>query len=180
MSSVLEMNGLQIREVVNMRSAAWGKAAAMVWGLVLLTACGEDVDRDPSPGASADPYDGNRQACVDRINDFRATEGLPPYARWRGIELCTDDEAESDSETNTAHGAFGQCGEQAQNECPGWPSLDAVVEGCLQAMWDEGPGEPFSAHGHYLNMSSTSYTKVACGFYVTDTGTVWAIQNFAP
>ena len=45
-------------------------------------------------------------------------------------------------------------------------------------MWAEGPGADFQAHGHYINMSSTKYSKVACGFYKTPGGSVWAIQNF--
>jgi hypothetical protein len=45
-------------------------------------------------------------------------------------------------------------------------------------MWNEGPGEDFSKHGHYINMSSTKYTKVACGFWTTPKGSVWAVQNF--
>ena len=125
-----------------------------------------------------DPYREYRQQCVDQINAYRATLGLPPYARWKSGEACADDEARQDSETNQAHGAFGQCGEHAQNECPGWPSVEATVTGCLEMMWAEGPGEPFSEHGHYINMSSTQYTEVACGFYETPSGSVWAVQNF--
>jgi len=53
-----------------------------------------------------------------------------------------------------------------------------MIGSCLQMMWAEGPGSDFSAHGHYLNMSSTNYTKVACGFYVTPQGTVWTLQDF--
>jgi hypothetical protein len=45
-------------------------------------------------------------------------------------------------------------------------------------MWDEGPGEPFSAHGHYINMSNTRYSEVACGFYETPDGKLWSVQNF--
>jgi hypothetical protein len=45
-------------------------------------------------------------------------------------------------------------------------------------MWDEGPGEPYSAHGHYINMTNPSYTMVACGFYETAGGSVWSVQNF--
>ena len=46
-------------------------------------------------------------------------------------------------------------------------------------MWAEGPGTDFSAHGHYINMSSTDYTQVACGYYTTSDGkTVWAVQDF--
>jgi hypothetical protein len=41
----------------------------------------------------------------------------------------------------------------------------------------EGPGSDFSTHGHYINMTSTSYTMVACGFYAGGGG-VWATQDF--
>jgi hypothetical protein len=40
-------------------------------------------------------------------------------------------------------------------------------------MWNEGPGG-----GHYENMASTKLTRVACGFHVTSTATVWAVQDF--
>ncbi len=29
-----------------------------------------------------------------------------------------------------------------------------------------------------INMSSTKYTKVACGVYRTGSGEVWSVQNF--
>jgi hypothetical protein len=45
-------------------------------------------------------------------------------------------------------------------------------------MWDEGPGEPFSAHGHYINMTNPAYGMVACGFFETPSGAVWSVQNF--
>ncbi|MBI5490139.1 MAG: hypothetical protein HY905_22585 [Deltaproteobacteria bacterium] len=118
-----------------------------------------------------------RQDCVDKINSYRATLGLAPYQRWASAESCADSEAASDGATGTAHGAFPSCGENAQNECPGWPSAQACIEGCLDMMWAEGPGEPFSEHGHFINMSSTGYTQVACGFAAVG-GTVWAVQDF--
>lgn len=76
--------------------------------------------------------------------------------------------------TGRAHGAFGQCGELAQNECPGWagPPADMIGD-CLQLMWDEGPGG-----GHYDNMASEGYSEAACGFYQLSDGDVWAVQNF--
>jgi hypothetical protein len=81
--------------------------------------------------------------------------------------------------TMTAHGAFGQCGEFAQNECPGWPApAEKMITGCLKAMWDEGPGDFNSGHGHYINMSSTKYALVACGFYTTPSGDIWSVQDF--
>lgn len=117
--------------------------------------------------------------CVDKINEYRGMLGLTPYARWTDAEICSDGEAKSDSETGTAHGAFGTCGENAQNECPGWPGEpEQMIDGCLAQMWAEGPGADFSTHGHYINMSSMSYTKVACGFFKTADGSVWSVQNF--
>jgi hypothetical protein len=119
------------------------------------------------------------QYCVDKINEYRATLSLSPYARWKDGEGCADGEAKSDSETMKAHGAFGTCGEFAQDECPGWPGPEIkLLDGCLAQMWAEGPGEPYSAHGHYINMSSTKYTQAACGFYQTPDGKFWAVQNF--
>jgi hypothetical protein len=117
--------------------------------------------------------------CVDKINEYRKTLDLPPYKRWADSEGCADAEAKSDSETGKAHGAFGKCGESAQNECPGWKGTpDSIIDGCLEMMWKEGPGEDFQKHGHYLNMSNKEFTKVACGFFVTDEGKVWSVHNY--
>jgi hypothetical protein len=98
--------------------------------------------------------------------------------RWTDAEPCADSEAEKDSISGTPHSASGQCDEWAQNECPGWGSLDQIVDGCLQMMWDEGPGADFNTHGHYINMSNPDYTRAACGFFVTSQGDVWAVQDF--
>ena len=122
------------------------------------------------------------QDCVDRINQFRwECQCLPPLARWTEAEACASMHGEYDS-TRDPHDGFrdGICTPMAsaENECPGWPSVSATIDRCLQQMWDEGPGEPFIEHGHYINMSSTSYTMVACGFYTTPAGDVWAVQNF--
>jgi hypothetical protein len=103
---------------------------------------------------------------------------LAPYERWTDKESCANGQAKSDSETKTAHGAFSECSENAQNECPGYPSESAVIGTCLDQMWAEGPGADFKSHGHYINMSSTKYSKVACGFYATSGGNVWAVQDF--
>ena len=160
--------------------SAWVRVlclAALALGCV---ACGngDDGGSPSGEGDGTDPYAAERKACVDRINGFRATENLPPLAAWTDKGICTDAEAKSDSASGQAHGAFGMCGEGAQNECPGWGSIEQTIQGCLQDMWDEGPGEPYSEHGHYINMSNPDYTKVACGFYEKPDGKVWAIQNF--
>jgi len=131
----------------------------------------------PVPPASTGDF---AQDCVDRINQFRwECQCLPPLARWTDAEMCSDEQSGNDQSSGAAHGNFGACGESAQNTCPDWPSETDVVNGCLQLMWDEGPGEPFEAHGHYINMSNTQYSKVACGFFSSAQG-VWANQNFSP
>jgi hypothetical protein len=130
----------------------------------------------PAPAASTgDPH----QDCVDRINQFRwQCQCLPPLMRWNSAEGCTDQQSGDDQASGSAHGNFGACGEFAQNTCPNWGNEADVIGGCLQAMWDEGPGQPFSEHGHYLNMSSSEFTRVACGFSAGPSG-VWSNQNFS-
>jgi hypothetical protein len=135
----------------------------------------------PIPGCTPQPVPNSGdfyQDCVDRINQFRwECQCLPPLARWASAEACTDNQSAADQASNSPHGNFGSCGEYAQNTCPNWGSQDDIIGGCLQAMWDEGPGEPFSQHGHYLNMSSTEFTQVACGYSSGPNG-VWSNQNF--
>ena len=148
-------------------------------GSVVLVACSSGGGNNTG-GDSGTPGDGTaEQLCVDTINNYRTTLGLPPYQRWNAEESCADGQCKSDSQSGTAHGAFGQCSEFAQNECPGWPGPPAsMIPQCLQMMWAEGPGADFSKHGHYINMSSTQYTQVACGFYTLSDGSVWAVQDF--
>src|SRR5687768_4737938 len=93
----------------------------------LLCACTVACSDDDDPPAGAS---GDHQACVDRINAFRATIGLPAYARDASSEACADAQAQSDAQTDDPHGAFGDCGEFAQNECPGWDSIAETIDGC--------------------------------------------------
>lgn len=130
-------------------------------------------------GSAGSSYPAAAEECVQLINQYRASIGLPPYQKWGDAEACTDGQAENDAQMNTPHGSFGSCGEWAQNTCPGWSGTpESIIDPCLGAMWAEGPGSDFSAHGHYINMSSTTYTMVACGFYVTPEGRVWTVQDF--
>lgn len=135
-------------------------------------------DTDAATTNPEDPYDAFRQACVDEINMYRATLDLAPLARWRDAEPCADEQSKQDSESGIPHGAFGLCAESAQNECPAWPSTTEIIDGCLLAMWNEGPGEDFDLHGHYINMSNPDYTEVVCGIYETPAGDLWSVQDF--
>ena len=146
---------------------------------LLLVACSSSSATNDA-GTDAGGGDGSvEQLCVDTINGYRAQLGLPAYKRWIQGESCGDGQAKSDSQSGVAHGAFGQCTESAQDECPGWPGPpEQMIPQCLAMMWAEGPGTDFSKHGHYINMSSTQYTQVACGFYTLPNGNVWATQDF--
>ncbi len=132
-----------------------------------------------STTAAENPYEAAAEACVGKINALRATVKLAPYARWSSEESCAGEEAAMDAAIDLPHGAFGTCMELAQNECPGWPApATSAITSCLEAMWAEGPGTDFTTHGHYINMTSTQYSLVACGFTTLADGSVWATQNF--
>ena len=136
---------------------------------------------------TGDPY----ADCVARVNQFRACVCLPPLAQWTAGQACADQDAQYDSTQNTAHaGAQANICDwgNAQDECPDWGNStpEKVIDGCLQMMFDEGPppagsctGTCYSQHGHYINMTGTSYRNgVACGFFTTSSGSIWATQNF--
>ena len=156
------------------------RAIACALGALLIAACSSS-DGAGSDGGVTDPtdtYAAARVTCVDEINKYRATLGLAALAGWTSAAACADGQSKSDSESGKAHGAFGACKESAQDECPNWPGPpDTLIKGCLQMMWAEGPGD-FATHGHYVNMSSTKYTAVACGFHQTPGGSFWAVQDF--
>jgi Cysteine-rich secretory protein family len=135
-----------------------------------------DTGTSGDTGSSGTTQDGSTPAeiCVATINDYRKTKGLPAYARWDAAETCSDGQAKSDGSTSAAHGAFGKCGEHAQNECPGWPGPpDTMIPQCLKAMFGEGEGG-----GHYEAIMGKQYTKVACGFGTAPNGQIWSVQNF--
>lgn len=130
-------------------------------------------------GSGNDMYGDARTRCVDRINELRASKGKGPIPRLASAESCADGQAKSDSESGKAHGAFNDCANQvknwsgiAQNECPGYKSVEATLTGCIDMMWAEGPGG-----GHYENMMGDS-THMACGFYTTPDGKVWQVQDY--
>lgn len=152
---------------------------------VMLTGCESGPLELPIPGCRPTPLPSTgdfEQDCVDRINQLRwECQCLPPLQRWTDAEACATMMSEYDS-TRSAHAGFREriCspGGRGQNECPGYPSQDSITGLCLQQMWDEGPGEDFQAHGHYINMTNPAHSRVACGIFVTPGGRVWSVQNF--
>ncbi len=135
----------------------------------------------PAPSPSTDRFATARDQCVTTTNGYRARLNLKPLVRRRDQEACADAEAMADSKSGKAHGGFGICaGAGAQNECPAWDasSPERSLSECLESMFREGPGEPYSAHGHYLNMTNTRYSGVACGFATDARGRLWIVQDF--
>ena len=151
-----------------------------------------------SAGSSTDPYAAARTACINKINELRATKGLEPYTQWTSAESCADGQVTSDEASGTGHGAFGQCGESAQNECLGGGA--AGIESCLESMWAEKDqagcsgcdacadaynsscpncdfygSETGDVCGHYVNMSAKYLSMAACGF--SEHGG-WAVIDF--
>jgi hypothetical protein len=134
----------------------------------------------PIPAPASSPLESARNLCVQRTNEYRARVGIAPIARRSDAEACGDAQARSDAASRTAHGAFGQCRERAQNECPGWPGApEDVINRCLAMMFAEGPGAGPS-HGHYTNMTDAKYRGVSCGIATLPSGELWVVQDFYP
>jgi hypothetical protein len=148
--------------------------------------CVQNLACSPTPPASTGDI---HQDCVNRINQFLTQCAcLPALTRATDGEACADQMAAYDAAMNSPHaGAIANiCSPNgSQNECPGYASNNQVISLCMQQMWDEGPpptasctGTCYEQHGHYINMTDPSVHRVACGFFTTTSGQVWAAQNF--
>ncbi|WP_074208515.1 CAP domain-containing protein [Fibrobacter sp. UWB11] len=137
-----------------------------------------------------------RQACLDKINEYRATENLEPLTLApEEKQTCTDKQAGDDLAENKAHGHFGACGEGAQNSGPNFntswrKTAIEVSDAYLKMMWedekalvtsgerDPNKDEDYSYIGHYLNMKG-NYKTVACGITLSEDGKKgWFNVNF--
>jgi len=137
-----------------------------------------------------------RQSCLDKINEYRATEGLDPLTLApEEKQTCTDKEAADDLASNKAHGHFGDCGEGAQNSGPNFntswrKTAIEVSDAYLKMMWedekalvtsgerDPNKDEDYPYIGHYLNMKG-NYKTVACGIALSEDGKKgWFNVNF--
>lgn len=152
----------------------------------------------PASSAAASGFfsDNWRQACLDKINEYRATENLAPLTLApEAKQTCTDKEAADDLAANKAHGHFGDCGEWAQNSGPNFSiswrkTAIEVSDAYLKMMWEDekalvtsGERDPQKSEdypyiGHYLNMKG-NYKTVACGIALSDDGKKgWFNVNF--
>lgn len=144
----------------------------------------DDAGRDAEAGVVEAGVDSSvvlemHEFCVAEVNKHRAAAGVAPLARWGTNEACVDGQALSDYTAGRTHSNVTACTETGQAACLEWPSADpnASLRGCIQAMWDEGPGD-FATHSNYETLAKTSFTKVACGIYLTPGGKLWAELDF--
>ena len=153
--------------------------------------------KTPESSASNSFFSENwRQTCLDKINEYRATENLDPLTLApEEKQTCTDKQAADDLASNKAHGHFGDCGEGAQNSGPNFntswrKTAVEVSDSYLKMMWEDekalvtsGERDPdkkedYSYIGHYLNMKG-DYKTVACGIALSDDGKKgWLNINF--
>lgn len=153
---------------------------------------------EPESSASENAFfnKGWREDCLAKINEYRATEDMPPLTlAAEEKQTCTDDQAAADLAENKAHGHFGDCGEWAQNSGPNFTAswlktATDVSDYYLEMMWNEkklvesgaadlNSDADYGKIGHYKNMRSASYTKVACGISLSADGKKgWFNVNF--
>ena len=137
-----------------------------------------------------------REACLQIVNEYRATENLAPLALASGEkQLCADSQSGDDLASGQAHSHFGDCGESAQNTGPNvHMTFDRTyadyAQLYLKMMWEDekalvtsGQRDPekdedYPYIGHYLNMKG-NYRTLACGFAVSSDGrTGWFNVDF--
>jgi uncharacterized protein YkwD len=129
------------------------------------------------------------QFCVEETNRYRAMDGRPPIAWSAALEQYATVGAESDTQTMSAHGHFGQTQgggvASAENACPSWlgwslgsgeNAVHDAIAGCIKAFYDEGEGG-----GHYENLMG-DLPKLGCGVFVIGDGSegsgITIIQDF--
>ncbi len=111
-----------------------------------------DTGVDTGVVTSSDGFGASRTACINKINELRATStavALQPYTlqETSTLDTCVDTQASTDQSKNTAHYSFnnndpsctwGSPMAWAQNECAqGYGTTPAAIEQCIQDMWDE-------------------------------------------
>lgn len=139
---------------------------------------------DPSVvtgGATPEQMAAAAGACIDQVNQLRASVGDAPLSRSQRINEFSAEAARVDGEAHQAHKYFtetngGHGTAMAENIIPWWRvsdygSVDAVVRKGITMMWAEG-----SSGYHYVNMRGR-YSEMGCGIAVLN-GEVTVSQDF--
>jgi hypothetical protein len=145
------------------------------------TTAGTETSGDGDGDGDGDPL---VDACVAKVNEYRAMLGVPPVSPQTDQHECATEQAAkgaADLEatgTTTFHAYYGECSELYQNEC--WYSVDdpiAVLDWCLDAFWQEGP-PPEGTLNHYSIMTDPASTTLACGFAQLSGGGYWMTNDY--
>jgi hypothetical protein len=111
-----------------------------------------DAESDAAAVMSGDGFGASRMACVNKINELRATNTAVKLAAYTlvdntTLDACLDTQASNDQKKNSPHYSFltmspscpwGFPSTAAQDECgAGFGTSPAGIENCLQAMWNE-------------------------------------------
>jgi Cysteine-rich secretory protein family len=129
--------------------------------------------------------------CVTQTNAYRAMNGKSALTESTDLETYAATGAMFDYQNMSAHDHFSttQGGgiAFAENECPGFEGwnisnaggdMTSLMDMCLQAFYDEGPGSDYNTHGHYINMMG-DYGTLGCGIYEdSSTGDVTIVQDY--
>jgi hypothetical protein len=161
-----------------------------VLAIAITCGCGSDdggtpAGGDAGSGGGVDAGSGSQSVtafCVSETNRYRAMVPVADIAESTQLDTYAATGAESDTMSGTAHGHFSDTSGGgiafAENECPsflGWSitpnptdqQIKDKLAACILAWYSEGPGADYQTHGHYINMTNASYTKMGCGVYVS-------------
>ena len=127
-----------------------------------------------------------REFCVDEVNRYRATRGLPAIVRSSQLEDFADEGAAIDAYAEMPHTHFSTAPfpqpaqSNGENEIRNWDlhkylTLRTVIERGFAKMWaEEGTRED----GHFQNMIN-DFDEAGCGFYLdVPTQNVTIVQDF--
>jgi uncharacterized protein YkwD len=143
---------------------------------------GADAGGSTPESGTGGPFDPFQQHNLDVINMYRATLNLPPYTLDTQLSDFAAAGSQELSQDHMPHAHFMNAGNslwssgfntsagENQGDPNGWPQASSdpttnettQIDQIQKAMFDEGPGTG-SAHGHYENMMSTTFTRVGVG-----------------
>ena len=129
--------------------------------------------------------------CVTQTNAYRAMNGKSALTESSSLESYAATGAQFDYTNMMAHDHFTMTSGGgiafAENELPGFSGwnisnaggdMTSLMDMCLQAFYDEGPGSDYSTHGHYIDMMG-AYGTLGCGIYEdSSTGNVTIVQDY--
>ncbi len=131
-----------------------------------------------TPVGSASAREAELVYCVDEVNRYRASVGLPALSRSPVLEAFAQIGVEHDASIRIPHDYFRQTNgggvAKAETEILWWRGLTTVrvISAGLAQMWAVGPG------GEHYDILVGRYTDVGCGIFVSPSGEVSVSQTF--